>query len=87
MIFSEAVNIAEDLAKAQTETELEGPTSFTEVSTIEEVAEVPLISEPISSTDDAAPVSSDPSLEFDDHIPADEVEEIPLPSVMDPEPR
>ena len=86
MIFSEAVNIAEDLAKAQTETELEEPTSFTEVSTIEEVAEVPLISEVISSIDDAAPVSSDPSLEFDDHIPTDEVEEIPLPSITDSEP-
>ena len=86
MIFSEAVNIAEDLAKVQTETELEEPASFTEVPAIDEVAEVPLISEVIPSTGDAAPTPSNPSLEFDDHIPTDEVEEIPLPSVTDSEP-
>lgn len=83
MIFSEAINIAEDLAKAQTE---EGPTSFTEVSPITEVAEVLLISEVIPSTVDAAPAPSDPSLEFADHIPIDEVDEIPLPAVTDSEP-
>jgi hypothetical protein len=86
MIFSEAVNIAEDLAKAQTEGELEGSTSFTEVPPIGEVAEDPLISEVIPSTDDVAPAPSDPSLEFTDHIPTDEVEEIPLPAVTDSEP-
>jgi len=85
MIFSEAVNIAEDLAKAQTEGELEGSTSFTEVSPIDEVAEVPLISEVIASTGGATAVPSDPSLEFTDHIPTDEVEEIPLPAVTDSE--
>ena len=86
MIFSDVVNIAEDLAKAQTEGGLEGPTSFTEVPPIGEVAEVPLISEVIPSTDDVAPAPSDPSLEFTDHIPTDEVEEIPLPAVTDSEP-
>lgn len=86
MIFSEAINIAEDLAKAQTDGELEGSTSFTEVSPIEETAEVPLISEVIPSTDDVTPAPSDPSLEFTDHIPTDEVEEIPLPAVTDSEP-
>ena len=86
MIFSEAINIAEDLAKAQTEGELEGPMSSVEVSPIEEVTEIPLVSEVIPSAGDAAPVSSDSSLEFTDHIPTDEVEEIPLPSVTDSEP-
>ena len=86
MIFSDAVNIAEDLARAQTEGELEGSTSFTEVPPIGEVAEVPLISEVISSTSDVAPVPSDPSLEFTDHVPTDEMEEIPLPAVTDSEP-
>jgi len=86
MIFSDAVNIAEDLARAQTEGELEGSTSFTEVPPIEEVAEVPLISEVISSTGDVTPAPSDPSLEFTDHIPTDEMEEIPLPAVTDSEP-
>lgn len=83
MIFSEAVNIAEDLAKAQTEAELEGSTPFTEDLAIDEVAEVPFISEDISLTGDAAPVSSDLSPEFDDQVLTDEVEEIPLPSVVD----
>ena len=86
MIFSEAVNIAEDLAKAQTEGELEGSTSFTETSPVDEVAEVPLISEVIPSTGGATAVPSDPSLEFTDHVPTDEVEEIPLPAVTDSEP-
>ena len=86
MIFSDAINIAEDLAKAQMEGELEGSTSFTEVPLIEEVAEVPLISEVISSIGDVAPAPSDPSLEFNDHIPMDDVEEIPLPAVTDSEP-
>ena len=86
MIFSEAINIAEDLAKAQTDGEPEGSTSFTEVSPIGETAEAPLISEIISSTDDVTPAPSDPSLEFTDHIPTDEVEEIPLPAVTDSEP-
>ena len=85
MIPSDAVNIAEDLAKAQTEGELEGSTSFTEVPPIGEVAEIPLISEVIPSTGDVAPAPSDPSLEFTDHIPTDEVEEIPLPAVTDSE--
>ena len=83
MIFSDAVNIAEDLAKAQMEEE---STSFTEVSPIVEVAEVPLISEVIPSTDDVTPAPSDPPLEFTDHIPMDEVEEIPLPAITDSEP-
>jgi hypothetical protein len=86
MIFSEAVNIAEDLAKAQTEGEHEGSTSLTELSPIGEVPEVPLISEGITSTNDATTSPSDPSLEFTDHIPTDEVEEIPLPAVIDSEP-
>lgn len=86
MIFNEAVNVAEDLAKAQTEGELEEPTSFTEVSPIREATELPLVPEVISSTGDVAPVASDPSLEFTDHIPTDEVEEIPLPAVTDSEP-
>jgi hypothetical protein len=69
MIFSEAVNIAEDLAKAQTEGEHEGSTSFTEVSAIDEVAEVPSHIRDISSTGDAATAPSDlSSLEFADHI-------------------
>jgi len=83
MIFSEAVNIAEDLAKGQTEAEVEESTPFTEVSEIGEVAEVPFISEDISSTGDGAPVPSDLSLEeFDDEVLTDEMEEIPLPSVV-----
>ena len=86
MIFSEAVNIAEDLAKAQTEGEHEAPASPTELSPIGEVPEVPLISEMTTSTDDAATALSDHSLEFSDHIPTDEVEEIPLPAVIDSEP-
>lgn len=87
MIFSEAVNIAEDLAKAQTDAEPEGSTPFTEVPAIDEVAEVPFISEDISSAGDAAPVPSDLSLEeFDDQVLTDEVEEIPLPSIVDLEP-
>ena len=86
MIFSEAVNIAEDLAKAQTETELEGSTPFTEVPAIDEVTGVPLISEAVSSAGDTAPAENDPSLEFDDPVLTDEVEEIPLPSVTDSEP-
>ncbi|KAF9652725.1 Mob1/phocein [Thelephora ganbajun] len=86
MIFSEAVNVAEDLARVQTEGELEGSTSFTEVSPIGEVVEVPLITEVVPSTDDVAPVPSDPPPEFTDHIPTDGVEEIPLPAVTDTEP-
>ena len=86
MIFSDAINIAEDLAKAQTEGELEGSMSFTEVPPIGEVAEVPLISEVIPSTADVAPAPSEPLLEFIDPIPMDEVEEIPLPVVRDSEP-
>lgn len=86
MIFSEAINIAEDLAKAQTDGELEGSAPFTEVPPIEETTEVPLISEVVHSTDDAAPAPSDPPLEFADNVPTDEVEEIPLPAVTDSEP-
>ena len=86
MIFSETINIAEDLAKVQTDGELEGSALFAEVPPIEEAAEVPLISEVIPSTDDVAPAPSDPSLEFTDNIPTDEVEEIPLPAVTDSEP-
>ena len=85
MIFSEAVNVAEDLAKTQTEVDLDGSTPFTEVPAIGEVAEVPLVSEVIPSTGDVVPAPSDPSLEFNDHIPTDEVE-IPLLSVTDSEP-
>jgi len=86
MIFNETINIAEDLAKAQTDGELEGSASLAEVPPIEEAAEAPLISEVIPSTDDVAPAPSDPSLEFTDNIPTDEVEEIPLPAVTDSEP-
>ena len=86
MIFSEAVNIAEDLAKVQTEGELEGSTSFTDVPPLEEVTQVPLSSEVAHPTGDMASALSDPSPEFNDHIPADEVEEIPLPAVTDSEP-
>jgi hypothetical protein len=86
MIFSDAVNIAEDLAKAQTEGGLDALTSFTEIPPIGEVAEVPLLSGVIPSTDDADTTPSDPSQEFDDHILTDEVEEIPLPAVTDSEP-
>jgi hypothetical protein len=86
MIFSEAINIAEDLAKALPEGELEASTSFTEISLIGEVAEAPLIPEAIPLPDDATTVPSDPSLEFTDHIPTDEAEEIPLPAITDSEP-
>ena len=86
MIFSDAVNIAEDLARAQTEGGLDALTSFREIPPIGEVAEVPLISGVIPSTDDAATTPSDPSQEFTDHIPTDEVDEIPLPAVTDSEP-
>lgn len=86
MIFSEAVNIAEDLAKAQTEEELEASTSLTEIPPIEEAVEVPFISEVTPSTDDANTEPIDPSPEPTDDTPADELEEIPLPAVMDSEP-
>lgn len=85
MIFSEAINIAEDLAKVQTEGEHEASTSPTEVSPIREAPEIPPTSEAISFTDDATTVPSGPSLEFTDNILADEVEEIPLPAVTDSE--
>ncbi|KAF9787813.1 Mob1/phocein [Thelephora terrestris] len=85
MIFSEAVNIAEDLAKAQTEEELEASTSLMEIPPIEEVAEVPLISEVIPLTDNTSAAPSDPSLGSTDHIPTDEAEDIPLPAVTDSE--
>ena len=86
MIFSEAVNIAEDLVKAQTEGELEGLTSFTEVPVIDEVAATALISDGISSTGDATPLSNSLSPEFDGRVLADGFEEIPLSSVTDSEP-
>ena len=88
MIFSEAVNIAEDLAKAQTEGELEAPIPFTEVPLVEEVTEVPLISEIISPTDYSSPaatLSSEDPEDSTDHSPTDEVEEMPLPAVTDSE--
>ena len=86
MIFSEAVNIAEDLAKVQTEEEHEASTSLAEISPIREVLEVPLMSEAIPSANDVTTTPSDPSLGFTDHTPTDEVEEIPLPAVTDSEP-
>lgn len=86
MIFSEAVNIAEDLARAQTEGEHEESFSLTEISPITEVPEVPLTPEATPSTDDVTTAPSDPPLEFTDHILKDEVEEIPLPALADSEP-
>ena len=86
MIFSEAVNIAEDLAKAQTEEGHEASTSLTEIPPIVEIPEDSLTSEVVPATNDTTSTPSDPSLEFTDHILTDEVEEIPLPAVTDLEP-